>query len=450
MNLTRASSHTSNRYPDDDDYHASCANEAARTHQHQFIEAVAQVAFGLISSAAIAASRHAVDVEHALMQSLSRSFHGRDYASGEALTRRIISEDKKLHHLTRMHVPAFEALLAWMIDRSLLCNSRGASAAQKLIIFLIISGQGSFYRAIAFQFHHACSSISKYFHEVLSALVVLHQEVVKMPTTEELQIQHQPHVKLLSNRFRLFKGCIGAIDGSHLKAYVLKDENGLVKAWYNRKGYISQNVMAVCDLDGNFTYIYAGWEGSAHDGRVLSAARNKGFAVPQGYYLLGDAGYSQVSNDILVPYRGTRYHLAEWLAGVDRPRNPKELYNRRHSSLRNVVERAFGVLKRRWRLLDAPREFAMDTQVDLVYALAALHIWINKFQGMETTAAEEAALYREAAREQQAAMQRATGTEIRQSRREGNSLMEVKRLWIATQGWVDYEIWLAQQGRAEP
>ena len=45
-----------------------------------------------------------------------------------------------------------------------------------------------------------------------------------------------------------------------------------------------------------------------------------------------------------------------------RPRNYKELYNLRHASARNVVERIFGVLKRRFRLMVA----APDVMTTLV------------------------------------------------------------------------------------
>ncbi|KAL0424427.1 UNVERIFIED_CONTAM: hypothetical protein Sradi_0977500, partial [Sesamum radiatum] len=33
----------------------------------------------------------------------------------------------------------------------------------------------------------------------------------------------------------------------------------------SRKGRLAQNVLAICDFDMNFTYVYAGWEGSAAD-----------------------------------------------------------------------------------------------------------------------------------------------------------------------------------------
>jgi len=36
----------------------------------------------------------------------------------------------------------------------------------------------------------------------------------------------------------------------------------------NRKGHLTQNVLAVYDFDIRFTYILAGWEGLAHDTAV--------------------------------------------------------------------------------------------------------------------------------------------------------------------------------------
>ena len=127
----------------------------------------------------------------------------------------------------------------------------------------------------------------------------------------------------------------------------------------------------------NFVYILAGWEGSAHDGRVLADAKSKGFAAPPGKYYLADAGYSN-SALTLVPYQKTRYHLREQAKAAQKPQNAKELHNLRHSSLRNVIERTFGVLKNRFAILQKqPRMYTIRTQVDLVFALTAVHNFMN-------------------------------------------------------------------------
>jgi hypothetical protein len=63
-----------------------------------------------------------------------------------------------------------------------------------------------------------------------------------------------------------FQGCIGAIDGTHIDAKVI---NGDEDTYRDRKHTTTQNVRCVADLDLNFTYVYAGWEGSAHDSPSL-------------------------------------------------------------------------------------------------------------------------------------------------------------------------------------
>ena len=69
--------------------------------------------------------------------------------------------------------------------------------------------------------------------------------------------------------FVFFKDCIGAIDGVHVPASLPQADQ---IPFIGRKKIPTQNVMAVCDFNMKFTFVYAGWEGSAHDSRVFSAA----------------------------------------------------------------------------------------------------------------------------------------------------------------------------------
>jgi hypothetical protein len=99
--------------------------------------------------------------------------------------------------------------------------------------------------------------------------------------------------------------------------------------------------------------------------------------VSSGKYFLGDAGYSNTSMT-LVPYRGIHYHLRETVTSNMRLQTKEELFNLHHASLRNVIKRAFGILKRRWRILQQPPEYAMREQAALVYVTVALHNWIQR------------------------------------------------------------------------
>ena len=50
-----------------------------------------------------------------------------------------------------------------------------------------------------------------------------------------------------------------------------------------KKGVLSQNVLAAISFDDlKFSYVLAGWEGSAHDSKVLNDALSRGFCAPEG------------------------------------------------------------------------------------------------------------------------------------------------------------------------
>ncbi|XP_022845277.1 uncharacterized protein LOC111368268 [Olea europaea var. sylvestris] len=117
-------------------------------------------------------------------------------------------------------------------------------------------------------------------------------------------------------------------------------------------------------MDGNSTingtHIPAMWvERSAHDSKVLSdtLTRRNGLKVPQGIH----------------------YHLQDF-AGQDRdPENTEELFNLRHASLGNVVERIFGIFKSRFIIFKIAPPFTYRTQAgELILACVGLHNFLLK------------------------------------------------------------------------
>ena len=99
-----------------------------------------------------------------------------------------------------------------------------------------------------------------------------------------------------------------------------------------------------------------------------------------------------------MPYRSTRYHLKEQKLAAEkyvplyslrtalmiyRPQTPMELFNLHHVFLRNVVERIFEILKRRFRISQSASEYPMRSQVNLTYVLTAIHNYIRKEAGLE-------------------------------------------------------------------
>ncbi|KAL8502522.1 hypothetical protein ACS0TY_021602 [Phlomoides rotata] len=140
-------------------------------------------------------------------------------------------------------------------------------------------------------------------------------------------------------------GCLGALDGTFVNIRVPTINGGRYRT---RKGQITTNVLAICDINMKFVYVLPGWEGSASDVRILrdSVNRPHGLKVPVGNYYLCDNGYAN-SEGFMAPYRGVRYHLKEWGPAAAQPANPQEHFNMRHNKARNVIERAFGIMKMR-------------------------------------------------------------------------------------------------------
>lgn len=115
---------------------------------------------------------------------------------------------------------------------------------------------------------------------------------------------------------------------------------------------------------------------------ILKCLQSNFFHVFKGKYYLADAGHG-ISRKLLTPYCGTWYHLKEFGVGRLAPQNPKELFNHQHSSLRNAIERLFGVLKKKFPCLLVPRQQPIKTQVNLVIALAAIHNYALSLMGPE-------------------------------------------------------------------
>ena len=74
--------------------------------------------------------------------------------------------------------------------------------------------------------------------------------------------------------------CIGAIDGTLISA---APPALCANQFRARKNGLTTNVLAACDFDMKFTFVHAGWEGSAHDANVLADALRRdevGFPLP--------------------------------------------------------------------------------------------------------------------------------------------------------------------------
>ncbi|KAG6490173.1 hypothetical protein ZIOFF_051458 [Zingiber officinale] len=198
-------------------------------------------------------------------------------------------------------------------------------------------------------------------------IIGLHAEFIKQPDDSEIP----PLIQSSSRFYPYFKDCVGALDGTHIRVKV-SDEDA--PRYRGGKDWPTTNVLATCSFDLKFTYILSGWEGTASDSRIVKNAlsRRDKLLIPHGKYYLVDSGF-MLKRGLITPYRGIRYHLKEY-SRCD-PTNAKELFNLRHASLRNAIERAFGVLKKRFPIIASGTEphYEINIRTDIILACCILH-----------------------------------------------------------------------------
>ncbi|KAF5932293.1 hypothetical protein HYC85_028464 [Camellia sinensis] len=262
------------------------------------------------------------------------------------------------HPETMMNIMRMDAQTFILLKDTLLHNGfidiehMHISVEESLGIFLYTFAQNDRHRLLADRFQHSTETICRHIKIIMRALC-------KLASTD----------------------CVGAIDGTLVDAWVPASRQNTFRG---RKSTVSQNVLAACDFDMLFTFINSGWEGSAHDNAILIDSITRADLQfphpPNGKYYLVDAGFTNMPG-FLAPFRSQRYHLQEFR---DRHYSgPKELFNHRHSSLRNVIERTFGVLKKRFPILRSMPNYKSTRQGPLVIACCVVHNWIRLHAAMD-------------------------------------------------------------------
>ncbi|XP_059304890.1 uncharacterized protein LOC132056626 isoform X3 [Lycium ferocissimum] len=280
--------------------------------------------------------------------------------SGQKYTLELLSgSNRQCIELMRMSRDAYVRLCQHFRHNGWLIDSKHISVEEKIAIFLTIIGHNERYVVIKRRFQHSLQTIHKYFHEVLEAMMNFAKEMIA-PTTFDSNM----NIPGAHNRLRrIFKGAIGALDGTLVHAVVPANQQIVYRG--RGKGKCYQNVLAICDFNMVFTYVYAGWEGVAHDARVLTEIASN-----------PDNGFPFPPPRFLAPYRNIRY----WLGDYHRRRaiTKEEKFNHAHAQLRNVIERSYGVLKARFPILDKMAPYPINIQRDVVIACFAVNNFIRK------------------------------------------------------------------------
>lgn len=156
-----------------------------------------------------------------------------------------------------------------------------------------------------------------------------------------------------------FPKVIGAIDYTHIKLQSPSREYG--EQYRNRKGYFSLNLQALVHANLEFLDVVARWPGSAHDSYIFANSRLRARMELHEFdsVILGDAGYA-LSHYLLTPLANPRTKV-------------ERLYNESQIRTRNVVERTFGVWKRRFPVLFFGLRLKMETTMAVIQSCAILH-----------------------------------------------------------------------------
>lgn len=229
-----------------------------------------------------------------------------------------------------------------------------------LLLTLWYLGNQTTYREISELFGLSEGQVHICVQQGIKILCTVAPQFIKWPSLDQI-----PEVETKFKELAGFPGVIGAIDVSHIPTKAPE----ITQADYiNRKSTHSVNLIAVCDSEKKFTFVNAGFAGSAHDSRVfkLSPLFRRIEATPASifpstyYHLIGDSGF-QLAPTLLVPFKD----YGNLNATMTR-------FNTRLSQTRYVIENSFGLLKGRFRRLKY-LDCDVTRMPDIILACCALH-----------------------------------------------------------------------------
>jgi hypothetical protein len=175
----------------------------------------------------------------------------------------------RCYEMFRMKKDIFNRLCTELVEHGL-TSSKRMGVEEMVAMFLVIVGHGVGNRMIQERFQHSGETVSRYFHRVLLACLKLSFKYIK----PEDPMFRDCHVKIKNDQryWPFFKNAIGAIDGTHVSCVVSASDQ---TRFIGIKWHPTQNIMAVCDWNMCFTFVLAGWEGTAHDAHVFEQALTK-------------------------------------------------------------------------------------------------------------------------------------------------------------------------------
>lgn len=226
------------------------------------------------------------------------------------------------------------------------------------------------FRGLSHSFRMGVATVASCVHETSTAIwEVLGPLHLPFPTVSQLE-------RAAGEMFDKwnFPNCVGAVDGKHVRIHCPPHSGTM---FFNYKKYFSLSLLAVADANYKLITVDIGAYGKQSDGgtfresalynNILSVAHKwpkpkeipgTSFHVP--FVLVGDEAFPLLEN-LMRPFP------AASLATEQRE------FNKRLSRARTVVERTFGILASKWRILRKDIETSLDHAEHIVQCICVLH-----------------------------------------------------------------------------
>lgn len=236
---------------------------------------------------------------------------------------------------------------------------------------------GMSYRSLAFSFRMGLTTIREIVHTTCEALWRILQPLVMPQPTECMWKEIE---KGFSTRWN-FPNAVGAVDGKHV---VIQAPDNSGADFFCYKKCFSIVLLALVDAEKKFIFVDVGGYGKNSDASIFnsselgkklqdgslnipSAKKLPGTDVYLPHVIIGDEAFPLRTN-ILRPYSRDGVH----------GKIHEKIYNYRISRARNVVENAFGILVRRFRLFERKIALSQEHLILVILATCSLHNYLKK------------------------------------------------------------------------
>ncbi|XP_053553701.1 mirror-image polydactyly gene 1 protein isoform X3 [Bombina bombina] len=230
------------------------------------------------------------------------------------------------------------------------------------------------------------SAFSRSFQPVMDALKKHLPTFIKFPSGESELSKIKQH---FYSKFRI-PNVIGCIACTHI---AICAPYGDPEIYINRNGWHSLNVQVVCDHNCEIIYVLSAFPGSTHDAYILrESALYRDFmcAESKSGCLLGKSCIIEICADVCKVFTiiliffyyffsgDMGFPCYNWLlTPIGNPQTASQIkYNEAHAKARVVVERAFSILKSRFRCLhktEGALKYSPSKVADIVVVCCILH-----------------------------------------------------------------------------